>query len=173
MKTIRWYAFSVVVFIALAGCGSAETGAPEGSRITFNPDGYAWHNADPTAACYDAYPRRFQVVLTTASGVPMNDVEIILSAAGGMTLVNDSNNNGELDVDELAVPVREIRTKTHAFGAKYFFISVRLGGGTAAGCSGLPDKGLEYETHVAAFSGGNYNNSIHTITSVKPPAPAP
>ena len=112
------------------------------------------------------------MVLTTESGVPLNDVEVILSAAGGMTLVDDSNNNGELDADELATPVAEIRTKTYTFGAKYFFISVRLGGGGATGCSRLPDKGLEYETHVAAFSGGNYNNSIHTITSVKPPPPA-
>lgn len=153
---------------ALAGCGGADSGAPQNSTITFNPPGIKWHNPYPAADCYSSDPALTQVVITNDRGVPLNDIEVTITAGGGMWLYNDTDNNGAPSAAELSAPVAELRTKTYSSGGKYFFLTVGLGG---TACTNDTKKGLEYETHVAVFSGGNYNNAIHTITSAAPAAP--
>lgn len=162
--TPQWSAIAAIASLVLAGCGG-DSGAPQNSTITFNPPGVKWHNGYPTVNCYFSDPNLTQVVITNTRGVPVNDAAITITAGGGMWLYDDADDNGTISADELTRPVLEIQTKTVSSGGKYFFVTVELGG---TACTGSTTKGLEYETHVAVFTGSNYNNAIHTITSATP-----
>lgn len=162
IKQFNWLV--LVCTLAFSGCGQ-ENGAPKDSFISFNPASTAWKNLDPDAGCYFSEPTLQQILVKNSNGDPLVNVGITVTVDADMAeLYDDANENLVLDPSEAAAPINAVfPTKTGAFGVKNVFVSVMLGGKPCV--SPTATTGLTYETAVGVFSGNNYGNAKHTVTS--------
>ncbi len=151
-KAIFWLRCVAVACMvgSIYGCGDAQSGAPQGSSISFDPSSASVYPVDPASGCFMSTPKAFRIKITDAAGNFVNDIAITIDAnASVTTLYDDVDNSGTLEGAELTpLTTSTFMTTTGSFGTKIVFASFDIGG-TAC----LMPAGLNYTTTLNAYSG--------------------